>query len=92
MLKRKIIRYLLIGFIYNLFLSTLIYTMDWLNDEIFHFSFENWDFVEWWFFLSINALILGFLFYVLPTLDAWLEKQEDKILGKIKIIEKEEKE
>ena len=81
--KRKTVRWLLIAFIYNLFLSTLIYTMDWLNDNFFHYNFENWDFVEWWFFLSINALILGFLFYLAPTVEKWLETKEDKFYKRI---------
>ena len=81
--QRKIIRYLLIAFIYNLFLSSLIYTLDWLNDEIWHFSFEEWDMIEWWFFLSINVLIMGFLLYAVPGLEKWLKSLEDKFYNRI---------
>ncbi len=81
--KRKLVRYLLIAFIYNLFLSSLIYTMDWLNDTFFQYSFQDWDFVEWWFFISINGLIMGFLFYMIPAIEKWLKSKEDKFYKRI---------
>ena len=81
--QRKVIRYSLIAFIYNLFLSTIIYSVDWLNDTFFHFSFGEWDFIEWWFFISINVLIMGLLLYAVPGLEKWLKSKEEKFYNRI---------
>ena len=80
--KGKVIRYSVIASIYNLFLSVLVYTVDWVNDEFFHFEWQNWDLASWWLFVAVNLVVFGVLLFLAPYFERLLYFKLDKILKK----------
>ena len=80
--KGKVIRYSVIASIYNLFLSVLVYTVDWVNDEFFHFEWQNWDLASWWLFVAVNLVVFGVLLFLAPYFERLLYYKLDKILKK----------
>jgi len=80
--KGKIIRYSVIASIYNLFLSVVVYTADWVNDEFFQFEWQNWDIASWWLFIAANIVIFGVLVFLAPYFERLLYFKLNKILEK----------
>lgn len=81
--KTKLIRLLLIGIIYNMIIAAIGYTIDWVNDNFWHFSSSQWGLIEWWFVISIIITIGGFMLYMAPYFDEWLYIKLDKRINKI---------
>ena len=80
--KGKIIRYSVIGSIYNLFLAILVYTVDWVNDTFFHFEWQNWDLASWWLFVAVNLVVFGVLLFLAPYFERLLYNKLNTILTK----------
>ena len=80
--KGKLIRYSVIASIYNLFLSTLVYIVDWVNDEFFQFQWQNWDLASWWLFIAVNLVVFGTLVFLAPYFERLLYFKLEKILKK----------
>ena len=78
----KVIRFSVIASIYNLFLSALVYIVDWVNDEFFHFEWQNWDLASWWLFVAVNLVVFGVLLFLAPYFERLLYFKLDKILKK----------
>ena len=78
--KGKIIRYSVIASFYNLFLSAVVYTVDWINDEFFQFQWQNWDLASWWLFIAANLVIFGTLVFLAPYFERVLYLKLSKIL------------
>ncbi|GAH41536.1 unnamed protein product [marine sediment metagenome] len=86
--KGKVIRYSVIGSIYNLFLSALVYIVDWVNDEFFQFQWQNWDLASWWLFIASNLVIFGVLLFLAPYFERLLYYKLDKIQKRLNKKEK----
>ena len=81
--KTKAIRFLLIAIIYNMIIASIGYTIDWFNDNFWHFDWTQWGLIEWWFVLSIIITIGGTMLYLSPYFEEWLYAKLDKRIGKI---------
>lgn len=88
--KGKTIRYGVIGSIYNLFLAILVYIVDWINDEFFHFEWQNWDIASWWLFIASNMVIFGVLLFLAPYFERLLYYKLQRIQKKLYKGEKNE--
>ena len=80
--KGKVIRYSVIGSFYNLFLSILVYVIDWINDEFFQYTWQKWDLASWWLFVAVNLVIFGTLVFLAPYFERVLYLRLNKILIK----------
>ena len=84
----RAVRYLLIAIVYNCLISIIAYTLDWVNDTFFKFTWANWDFIEWWLFISVLIIIGGFMLYMAPFFEKWLyvrlQKRIEKTLNGFK--------
>jgi len=83
--KGKVIRYVVIGSIYNLILSMIVYFADWINDEFLNFEWVNWDFASWWLFIASNLVLFGALLFLAPYFERLLYFKLDKIQKKLKL-------
>lgn len=84
--KGKIIRYIFIMVIYNLILAIMAYTVDYINDAYFSYTWENWDTASWWLFISVIVALGGFMTYMAPYFERFLyvklERLEKKLIIK----------
>jgi len=81
--KTRAVRFLLIALIYNMIISSIGYSIDWINDSFWHFDWTQWGLVEWWFVLSMVITIGGFMLYLAPYFEEWLYFKLDKRIEKI---------
>lgn len=70
--KGKAIRYFLIMIIYNFIISSMAYIVQWINNTYLQYTMANWDFVDFWLFISIMILFGGFMLYLAPFFEKWL--------------------
>jgi hypothetical protein len=87
--KTRAIRLLLIAMIYNMIIASIGYSIDWFNDNFWHFDWTRWGLVEWWFVGSIIVTIGGIMLYLAPYFEEWLYAKLDKKI--ININKKDEK-
>lgn len=76
--KTRVIRFLLIAIIYNMIVASIGYSIDWFNDNFWHFDWTSWGLVEWWFVGSIIVTIGGIMLYLAPYFEEWLYAKLDK--------------
>jgi hypothetical protein len=81
--KGKIIRYGVIASLYNLIVSIIVYSADWINDEFLNFEWQNWDLASWWLFVAVNLVLFGTLLFLAPYFERLLYFKLDKIQKKL---------
>ena len=81
--KFKLIRYLLICIVYYFIVAWVFYISDWINDEFLHFTWQNWEFIEWNVFIASLVIFGGFMLFMAPLFERWLYMKLEKQIEKI---------